>query len=97
VKSEYEAGEDLLKVCLVLRPGARLTPEELLDYCQPRMPYFALPRYVEFLDALPKTPTEKVRKAALREVALTPGTWDREAAGYRVQRPGRAPAASRSA
>jgi crotonobetaine/carnitine-CoA ligase len=97
VKSEYEAGEDLLKVCLVLRPGARLTPEELLDYCQPRMPYFALPRYVEFLDALPKTPTEKVRKAALREAALTPGTWDREAAGYRVQRPGRAPAASRSA
>jgi len=38
------------------------------------------------LAALPKTPTQKVQKARLREAALTPGTWDREAAGYRLRR-----------
>jgi crotonobetaine/carnitine-CoA ligase len=45
------------------------------------MPSFAVPRYVEFMEALPRTPTEKVRKAQLRERGLTPATWEREAAG----------------
>ena len=40
-----------------------------------------IPRYVEVTDALPKTRTGKIRKYALRERGLTPGTWDREAAG----------------
>jgi carnitine-CoA ligase len=86
VKSDVAGGEDEIKACLVLKPGQRLAPQEVLDYCLPRMPYFAVPRYVEFLAALPKTPTEKVRKAALRESGLTPETWDREAAGYQVRR-----------
>jgi crotonobetaine/carnitine-CoA ligase len=41
---------------------------------------------VEFVPALPKTPTEKVRKTELRATGITPATWDREAAGYRVRR-----------
>jgi crotonobetaine/carnitine-CoA ligase len=86
VKSELVGGEDEVKACVVLKSGQRLTPQEVLDFCQPRMPYFAVPRYVEFVEALPKTPTEKVRKTALREAGITVATWDREAAGYRVRR-----------
>jgi len=37
---------------------------------------FVLPRYVEVLDALPKTPTQRVRKAELRAAGITTATWD---------------------
>jgi crotonobetaine/carnitine-CoA ligase len=40
------------------------------------MPRFAQPRYVEFMASLPKTGTEKVRKAELRSVGVGPGTID---------------------
>ena len=86
VKSSVAGGEDEVKACVLLRPGMQLQPEELLDYCQERMPYFAVPRYVEFISDMPKTPTEKLRKHILREAGITPATWDREAAGYVVKR-----------
>ena len=86
VKSEIMEGEDEIKVCVVLKPGCQATPEELLDLCQAQMPYYSVPRYVEFVTALPKTPTEKIQKAKLREAGITPATWDREAAGYEVKR-----------
>jgi carnitine-CoA ligase len=38
-----------------------------------------VPRYIEFLPRLPKTPTEKVEKFRLRQAGVTPGTWDRQA------------------
>ena len=43
------------------------------------MPRFMIPRYVEVVDALPKTPTMRVRKVELRDVPLNDATWDREA------------------
>lgn len=86
VKSEIAGGEDEVKACIVLRSGMQVKPEALLDYCQERMPYFAVPRYVEFVSTLPKTPTEKIQKHKLRETSLSPNTWDREAVGYKVRR-----------
>jgi carnitine-CoA ligase len=53
VRSEIAGGEDEVKACVVLTPGQALSPEALLDFCQTRMPHFAVPRYVEFLAALP--------------------------------------------
>ncbi|MDH4247723.1 MAG: AMP-binding protein [Deltaproteobacteria bacterium] len=86
VKSDIAGGEDEILACVVLKSGQRLTPAALLDHCVPRMPYFAVPRYVEFMESLPKTPTQKVRKGQLREQGRGPLTWDRDAAGYRVAR-----------
>lgn len=84
VKSEL--AEDEVKICVVLRDGEALTPEELIAYANDRMPYFAVPRYVEFMDALPKTPTERVQKYLLKEAGVTARTWDREKAGVKVTR-----------
>lgn len=81
-----EVGEDDIKVVLVLQPGASLEPAELLDFCAGQMAYYAVPRYVEFRAEIPKTPTERPRYAELKEDGITPSTWDREAAGYRVTR-----------
>lgn len=84
VKSELS--EDEVKIVVVLKEGEKLAPEELIAFCEERMPYFAVPRYVEFVEALPKTPNEKVQKSKLREAGITPNTWDREKAGYKVTR-----------
>jgi acyl-coenzyme A synthetase/AMP-(fatty) acid ligase len=52
----------------------------------PRLPYFAVPRYVEVIDALPKNGVGRVQKFTLRQAAPGERTWDREAAGYVVRR-----------
>jgi crotonobetaine/carnitine-CoA ligase len=81
-----ELAEDEVKICVVLRPGAALTPEALIRHCNERMPYFAVPRYVEFMESLPKTPTERIEKYKLKQAGITPSTWDREKAGVQITR-----------
>jgi crotonobetaine/carnitine-CoA ligase len=73
-------GEDEVMTAIVLEPGTQCTPQELIAHAEPRLPYFAVPRYVEFVDALPLTENGKVRKQVLRERGVTTATWDREAA-----------------
>jgi len=80
VPSELE--DEDVKLAVVLRPGMSLSHEELVDFCTERLPRFMVPRYVEFLDALPRTPTDKVAKFRLRaegDHGITASTWDREA------------------
>ena len=80
-------GEDEVLACIILRDGVEPPqPEALLDFCASRMPYFAVPRYVEFLDEIPKTPSQKIQKNKLRERGISPHTWDRESVGYKVSR-----------
>ncbi|MDQ4119432.1 MAG: AMP-binding protein [Actinomycetota bacterium] len=78
VPSEY--GEDEVKIVVVAQPGHTLDPAELVDHLAARMARFMVPRYVEIVDALPKTPTEKIRKVELRAAGVTQATWDRDAA-----------------
>ena len=73
---EGASAEEEILVCLVAR-GSPPDPEALVAWCAERMPYFAVPRYLRVVDHLPKTPTERVRKVALREEGVTPDTWDR--------------------
>jgi crotonobetaine/carnitine-CoA ligase len=81
-----ELAEDEVMAAVVLRAGARVTYEALLDFCQPRMPYFAVPRFLEFVATLPATENGKVTKYKLRERGITATTWDREKAGYKLIR-----------
>jgi crotonobetaine/carnitine-CoA ligase len=79
VKSEVT--EDDLKVTAVLKGDAGLSEVELFDWLKERVPYFALPRYIEFRDALPVSAVGRVHKYQLRDQGCTPTTWDRETAG----------------
>ncbi|GGC63198.1 AMP-binding protein [Chelatococcus reniformis] len=83
VPATLSGGEDEVMLAVIARPGARLTPEDIARHADPELPRFALPRYIEIVDALPKTPTEKVRKAELRRRGIGPATWDRELAKSR--------------
>jgi len=84
VKSEM--AEDEVMTAIVLCEGARLDPVELMQFCETRMAYFAVPRYVEFMPQLPATENGKVQKFKLRERGVTHSTWDREAVGYKLAR-----------
>jgi crotonobetaine/carnitine-CoA ligase len=81
-----EDGEEEVMVAVVPQPNAILSPEELLDFCQGRLAYYALPRYVDIVSKLPKTSTQKIQHLALKEKGRSEMTWDRERAKYVVQR-----------
>jgi crotonobetaine/carnitine-CoA ligase len=82
------ASEDDILACVVQRPGATLDADTLLDFLEARLPYFMVPRYEDFLPELPKTPTEKVRKQALRERGITATCHDRPPKTGKCQAPG---------
>ncbi len=83
---QSELAEDDVMAAVVLGDGHTLDPLDLIRYCEPRLPYFAVPRYLDFVPDLPKTENGKIMKYKLRETGLTPTTWDLEASGYRVGR-----------
>ncbi|GAA4282735.1 ATP-dependent acyl-CoA ligase [Brevibacterium daeguense] len=83
-----EMSEDEIKAFIVLREGEEVDPVELTRFLAERMPYFMVPRYLEFVAELPKTPTHKIQKAVLRNLGINDGTWDREQAGITVTREG---------
>ncbi|MGO8966556.1 AMP-binding protein [Mycobacterium sp.] len=81
-----DLGEDDILLFVTVRGGCALDFPELLDFCVARMPYFAVPRYVEIVSELPKTIIGRVRKDILRARGLGPASWDRESHGYIVSR-----------
>ncbi len=78
--------EQEVMAVVVLKPGQSVDPEDLVLFLEPRMVYFMVPRYVETIPELPKTPTGKIQKVPLWENGLTKDTWDREAAGVKLSR-----------
>jgi crotonobetaine/carnitine-CoA ligase len=78
--------EDDLKITATLKDGAVLTEEELFRWSIDQLPYFALPRYIEFRAELPRSPVGRVLKRELREEGVTPATWDAEASGITYQK-----------
>ncbi|HYL53748.1 MAG TPA: AMP-binding protein [Acidimicrobiia bacterium] len=79
-------GEDDVKVTVVLQDGAGVSEEDLCRWVAERVPFFAIPRYVEFRDDLPRNPVGRVLKYQLRDEGVTAATWDREAAGVSFER-----------
>ncbi len=79
-------GEDDVKVTAVLQADADVSEEDLCRFVAERVPYFAIPRYIEFRDDLPRNPVGRVLKYQLRDEGVTPTTWDREAAGVEFER-----------
>jgi long-chain acyl-CoA synthetase len=57
---------ETVKAYVSLRPGASVTPDELIAHCRERMAAYKYPRSVELLDELPKTVTGKILRRELR-------------------------------
>ncbi len=81
-----DVGEEDVKAVVVLLEGQELSEEDLIAWCEPRMAYFAIPRYIAFRKDLPKTPSERVEKYKLKVEGVTDDCWDMEAAGIVLKR-----------
>jgi crotonobetaine/carnitine-CoA ligase len=79
---------DEVKLWIQLEPAASVDLLALARHLDERLPHYMVPRYYELIDALPKTPSMRVRKAELRSLGNGPATWDLNAHGYRVTRAG---------
>jgi crotonobetaine/carnitine-CoA ligase len=73
-----ELAEEDVKAVVVARSESGITPHDVWEHCQARLAPFQVPRYVEIIEGLPKTPTGKVEKYRLAEAPFGPGTWDAE-------------------
>jgi crotonobetaine/carnitine-CoA ligase len=83
-----ELSEDDLMVFVVRREGSTLSHEALVRFCAANMAYFMVPRYVEFVETIPKTPSEKIEKYKLKQWAEQNRVklWDREKHGITISR-----------
>jgi crotonobetaine/carnitine-CoA ligase len=79
--------EDELKASIVAVAGATIDPLQLARFCAENLPYFAVPRYIEVLDTLPRTATGRVQKYLLRDAGITDTTWDATAEGFTPRTP----------
>ncbi|MBL0151634.1 MAG: AMP-binding protein [Ideonella sp.] len=75
-----ELAEDEVMAAVVVRDGAAVDGAGLVEFCQPRLPRFAVPRYIEFMRELPRTENGKVQKYRLRERGVTAASWERPGA-----------------
>lgn len=71
-----DVGDEDVAVLVVLREESLLAAHELVEFMSERLARFALPRFVEVVAALPKTPSERVNKAAVRERGLSAAAVD---------------------
>jgi crotonobetaine/carnitine-CoA ligase len=83
-----ELTEDDVMVYVVRRPGTTLSHADVVRFAAEQMSYFMVPRFVEFIEALPKTASEKIEKYKLKQDAQARRAelWDREREGIDVKR-----------
>lgn len=78
-----DLAEDEVMVAVIAQPGNALDAADLARHCEARLPYFAVPRYIDIVDELPRTENGKVQKFRLRKRGITATTWERPEAGRR--------------
>ncbi|MHA2128795.1 MAG: AMP-binding protein [Promethearchaeota archaeon] len=78
--------EDEVMVAVVLQPNQTMVPEELLDFLQDKLAYFQIPRFIDFVEELPKSKVHRIMKRFLKERGITETTYDREKTGYEIKK-----------
>jgi crotonobetaine/carnitine-CoA ligase len=83
-----EMTEDEVMVYVVRKQDAMIDHAQVVHFANDNMAYFMVPRFVEFIDALPKTSSEKIEKYKLKQEAESrrESLWDREKAGITIRR-----------
>ena len=83
-----ELSEDEVMIYVVCREGEKVSEEDLVRFANRNMAHFMVPRFVHFIDALPKTASEKIEKYKLKTWAEQnrASLWDREVAGLKLER-----------
>lgn len=72
-----DLNEEDIRLGVVLIEGHSVSPVELVEFLRAKVASFMIPRYIEFIDDLPRSATEKVQKSPLRDKPISDATWDR--------------------
>lgn len=59
---------EVVKVFVVLKPGVSMSEQEVIDFCRENMAAYKVPKYVEFIDSIPRTNMKKIDRKALKEL-----------------------------
>ncbi len=81
-----DMSEDDLKITATLAEGHDVSEADLFRWCIDQLPYFALPRYIEFRAELPRSPVGRVLKRELRDEGVTAATWDADTSGITYEK-----------
>lgn len=81
-----ELGEEDVMAMIVPQPGKTIEPLELIKWCEDKLAYFMIPRFIEFAEKIEKTGTQRARKSELKKRGVTGNTWDLEQSGYKIKR-----------
>ena len=79
-------GEEDVKAFVQLKPGVSVEPRTLFEYCVVELPFFMVPKYLEFIEEIPKTANQKSQRYVLRE-RKGGVEYDREKLGIAVRKP----------
>jgi len=63
---DHRYGEEIC-ACLRLREAAKVSEEDIREFCRGRIAHYKVPRYIRFLESFPQTVTGKIQKYLLRE------------------------------
>lgn len=77
-------GEDDILACVRRVEGATVEALDLVVWCDARLAYYQVPRWLRFVDDFPRTGSQRIRKGELARE--TQGCFDLEASGYRLRR-----------
>ncbi len=86
IPSNEIESEDELKLSVIRVAGSELSAEQICQFINDNAPYFFVPRYLDFVEELPYTPTQKVQKFELRKLGNSSTTWDLKASDFTVKR-----------
>jgi carnitine-CoA ligase len=73
-----EMTEDEIMASVRIVDGQKLSSKDLWGFLQDKLARFAIPRYIRFVDDFPRTETFRVKKGELKNLGITPDTFDAE-------------------
>jgi crotonobetaine/carnitine-CoA ligase len=85
VPDELGQEQDVM-AAIKLKENYQLAPDELLRHCENDLPFYMIPAFVRFVKKFKKTPTLRIIKAGLQKEGVTPDTWSRRAANFKLSR-----------
>jgi crotonobetaine/carnitine-CoA ligase len=86
VKSEELESESELMACIVLEEGQNVAVEDLATFINDNAPYYFVPRFLTFAEALPRNDHGRVMKHLIRDEIDPKDAWDRDQSGFEVTR-----------
>lgn len=77
-------GDQDILAFIKAREGAAPNPLEIAKFCEERLAYYQIPRFIQFVDEFPRGPTQRIKK---KDIGVDlKNAWDAEKVGYKPAR-----------